>query len=247
MTSITSDVPTDPHGAILYRYFREQVESVRAVVFLFHGRGGDAQSVYEQLGQHLLRDDLIIVVPEAYSSCWYPYRFNEPETVNQPWLDSAVASIHREVTSLVDQGLHPSKLFFGGFSQGSCLALEYALRYPQRYGGVFCLSGGVIGPQGTRKALEQQALRGTPVFLGCADKDDWIPRSKFDESVSLLAQSGAKVESRIYDGLGHSICEDELAWIQRTIDDVYERQSPSREAKNRTPFVEVTSPETASA
>ena len=170
---MTGDVSADPHGEIPFRYFRNQVEAVRAVVFLFHGRGGNAQSVYAQLGQHLLRDDLIVVVPEAYSNCWYPYRFNEPEQVNQPWLDSALASIHREVTSFVEQGLQPSKLVFGGFSQGSCLALEYALRYPQCYGGVFCLSGGVIGPLGTREPLVQQALRGTRVFLGCADEDDW--------------------------------------------------------------------------
>ncbi|MEH6583698.1 MAG: hypothetical protein V7754_17325 [Halioglobus sp.] len=71
MASMTGDVSADPHGEIPFRYFRGQVESVGAVVFLFHRRGGDAQSVYEQLGQHLLRDDLIVVVAEAYSNCWY--------------------------------------------------------------------------------------------------------------------------------------------------------------------------------
>jgi predicted esterase len=221
------EAPVDPHGEIAFRYFREQLESVQAVVFLFHGRGGDAQTVFEQLGRHLLRDDLLVIAPEAYSNCWYPYRFNEPEAVNQPWLDSAIASIHREVSSLVEQGLDPSKLFFGGFSQGSCLAVEYTLRYPQRYGGVFCLSGGVIGPQGARQPLQGQALNGTPVFLGCADVDDWIPRLKFDESVSLLQQSGADVESRIYDGLGHDICDDELTRVRHMIDKGYALQSTS--------------------
>lgn len=225
MVSMTGEAPVDPHGQIAFRYFREQLESVKAVVFLFHGRGGDAETVFEQLGRHLLRDDLLVIAPQAYSNCWYPYRFNEPETVNQPWLDSAIASIHREVGSLVEQGLDPAKLFFGGFSQGSCLAVEYALRYPQRYGGVFCLSGGVIGPQGTRQPLQGQVLNGTPVFLGCADTDDWIPRSKFDESVSLLQQSGADVESKIYDGLGHSICEDELTKVQLMINQVFVHKS----------------------
>jgi predicted esterase len=231
LASMTGEAPVDPHGEIVFRYFRGQLESVQAVVFLFHGRGGDAPAVYEQLGRHVLRDDLLVIAPEAYSNCWYPYRFNEPESVNQPWLDSAIASIHREVSSLVEQGLDPAKLFFGGFSQGSCLALEYLLRYPRRYGGVFCLSGGVIGPEGTRTPLDADALQGTPVFLGCADVDDWIPRSKFDESVSLLALSGALVESRIYDDLGHSICEDELTWVQGMIDDVYAPQSPRLRSK----------------
>lgn len=224
MTSIAA-APVDPHGEIVFRYFRERLESVQSVVFLFHGRGGDAQTVFDQLGQHLLRDDLLLIVPEAYSNSWYPYRFNEPEAVNQPWLDSAIASIHREVSSLLDKGLEPAKLFFGGFSQGSCLAVDYALRYPKHYGGVFCLSGGVIGEQGARQPLQAQTLQGTPVFLGCSDSDDWIPRSKFDESVALLEQSGAQVESRIYDDLGHSICEDELTRVRGMIDRCYAGQS----------------------
>lgn len=90
---------------------------------------------------------------------------------------------------------------------------------------MFCLSGGVIGAQGTRQPLQGQALNGTPVFLGCADVDDWIPRSKFDESVSLLQQSGANVESSIYDGLGHNICDDELTQVQLMIDRCYALKS----------------------
>lgn len=178
--------------------------------------------MYQRLGQHILRDDMVIVVPEAYSNCWYPYRFNEPVNVNQPWLDSAINWIHNEVTTFINQGLAPKKILFGGFSQGSCLALEYPLRYPQRYGGVICLSGGVIGPVASREALKKGALAETPVFLGCADEDDWIPRDKFDESVELFKRSGAKVTAKIYEGLGHDICEDELDQARSMLDKVME-------------------------
>ena len=219
-TSITGDVDMNPHGNIRFRYFRNKLDSVSAVVFLFHGRGGNAESVYEQLGQHLLREGILIAVPEAKNNCWYPFRFNEPESVNQPWLDSALASIHREVSSLVEQGLHSSKLVFGGFSQGSCLAVEYVLRNPKRFGGVFCLSGGVIGPLGSREPLMEEKLQGTPVFFGCADQDEWIPQNKFKESVSLLEQSGADTQFRVYEDLGHAICEDELNTVRQMIDKV---------------------------
>ena len=225
MPFVSGAAPPDPHREIPFRYFRGEIESVCALVFLFHGRGGSAESVYDQIGKHLVSRNIVAVVPEANCNCWYPYRFSEKAQVNQPWLDSALASIHREVTSFLEQGLQPSQLFFGGFSQGSCLALEYALRHPQRYGGAFCLSGGVIGTQGAREALAANALCGTPIFLGCADEDDWIPREKFEESVTLLIRSGATVESKLYKGLGHSVCNDELTRVRQMIDQVAARKS----------------------
>ena len=211
----------DPHKNIHARYFRTTINSLEALIFLFHGRGGDCQSVYEQLGKHLLRDDMVIVAPQASSNCWYPHRFNEPVNMNQPWLDSAVNWIHREINEFIQKGLVPEKIVFGGFSQGACLALEYLLRYPQHYGGVFCLSGGMIGPEGSRQALSNTSLAGTPVFLGCADEDEWIPRAKFDESVGFLLNSGAQVESIIYKNLGHNICEDELNYVKCMIDNLF--------------------------
>ena len=228
LTSAAGDVDKDPHRSIRFRYFRNRLESISAVIFLFHGRGGNAESIYEQLGQHLLRDGIVLIVPEASNNCWYPFRFNEPERVNQLWLDSAMNRIRSEVDSLVAQGLQASKLVFGGFSQGACLAVEYALRYPQRFGGVFCLSGGVIGPIGTREPLKTKGLRGTPMFVACADEDDWIPKQKFDESVSLLTKSGANIQSQIFAGLGHAICEDELKVINQMIDSVRTTKLPTQ-------------------
>jgi predicted esterase len=34
-----------------------------------------------------------------------------------------------------------------GFSQGACLAAEFAARHPQKLGGVVGYSGGLIGPE----------------------------------------------------------------------------------------------------
>lgn len=209
----------DPHAHIECRHFRSG-DSIRAVVFLFHGRGGNVQSIQSQLGQHILCDDVLQVIPEAFSNTWYPQKFNVPEQHNQPWLDSAIGRIHREVRQLLDAGLPACKIIFGGFSQGACMALEYPMRYPQRYGAVFCLSGGVIGPENSRQCLVGNGLDGTPVFLGCADEDAWVPRPKFDESVKLLSDSGASVQSAVYPGLGHNICKDELDRVKQMVTQV---------------------------
>lgn len=210
MPKMTRYALDDPHRHITFRYFHRELSTVNAVVFLFHGRGGNADSVMASLGEKLLTDDVLFIAPDAAQNCWYPYRFNEPVSVNQPWLDSAIEAIHREVEELIEKGMDAKNFLFGGFSQGSCLAIEYVSRYPKRYGGVFCLSGGLIGPEGSREPLPDAGLHQTPVFLGSADVDDWIPLSKFKETEHFLVRSNAVVDARIYPDIGHSICDEEF-------------------------------------
>ena len=96
-----------------------------------------------------------------------------------------------------------------GFSQGACLATEYTARHPQRYVGVFGLSGGLIGPEG-RTFDYDGSMDGTPVFLGCSDRDPHIPRSRVGETATAFEALGAEVEERIYEGMGHTVNRDEL-------------------------------------
>ncbi len=88
-----------------------------------------------------------------------------------------------------------------GFSQGACLALEYAARHAQRYGGVVGLSGGLIGADATPRDYGG-SLDGTPVLLGCDDDDFHIPAARVDETAIVLERLGAMVDKRLYHGHG---------------------------------------------
>ena len=48
--------------------------------------------------------------------------------------------------SLAQAGFSPDRVVLLGFSQGGCLALEFAARNARRYGAVIGLSAGLIGP-----------------------------------------------------------------------------------------------------
>jgi phospholipase/carboxylesterase len=100
-----------------------------------------------------------------------------------------------------------------GFSQGACLALEHAARNGRRLGGVVGLSGGLIGPPGTRWEYPA-TLDGTPVFLGCSDVDVHIPKGRVDESAAVLGRLGAEVTERIYPGMDHTVNQDEVDWVR---------------------------------
>jgi phospholipase/carboxylesterase len=75
------------------------------------------------------------------------------------------------------------------------------------------LSGGLIGPPGTPRAYEG-SLAGTPVFLGCSDRDPHIPRERVDETAEVMREMGAEVTERIYPAMGHTVNEDEMEFVR---------------------------------
>ena len=54
------------------------------------------------------------------------------------------------------------------------------------------------------------SLDGTPVFLGCSDVDAHIPKTRVEETATVLAGLGAQVTVRLYPGMGHTINTDEI-------------------------------------
>jgi predicted esterase len=100
-----------------------------------------------------------------------------------------------------------------GFSQGACLALEFAARHARRYRCVAAFSGGLIGPPGTPRDYPG-SFDGTPIFLGCSDVDPHIPLERVKESAEVCRAMGAEVDERIYPGLGHTVNTDELAAVR---------------------------------
>lgn len=184
-----------------------------AAMVLIHGRGARAQDIL-MLGRALVaaadRRDVLLLAPQAAGSTWYPERFIAPIEKNQPWLDSARAAISSLVNSLIRGGTPPGRIVLAGFSQGACLASDFAVERDAPLGGVFVLSGGLIGPLGTTFA-PTGSLPGTRVFIGCSDRDPHIPVERVHETTAAFEATGAAVEERIYPGVLHTVNEDELA------------------------------------
>jgi predicted esterase len=110
-------------------------------------------------------------------------------------------------------GIAPDRVGLMGFSQGACLALEYAARHARKYAAVIGLSGGVIGPPGTPRDYAG-SLAGTPLFLGCSDIDPHIPIERVHESAEVFRRLQAAVDARIYPGMGHVVNDDEIEAVR---------------------------------
>jgi predicted esterase len=180
---------------------------------MIHGRGASAVDILTLVSE-LRQPDFAYLAPQASGNTWYPSRFLDPVASNEPWLSSALAVVGDVVARILAVGLPAERTFLFGFSQGACLALEWAARNARRYGGVVGLSGGLIGAEGEPR-LDHGALEGTPVFLGCSDPDPHIPRARVQSSAQILRDLGGKVTIRFYPGLGHSVNEDELEIVRQ--------------------------------
>lgn len=186
----------------------------RAMILL-HGRGATAESILE-LAEELAHPDYHYVAPQAAGHSWYPQRFLAPVERNEPYLSSALARLGAEVDRLGRSGIPPERVFLVGFSQGACLALEFAARNPRRYAGVAALSGALIGDPAVPRT-DSGSLEGTPILLGCSDFDPHIPQRRVEESAAILEGRGAGVTLSIFPGLGHAVNEEELEWVRRRL------------------------------
>lgn len=186
-----------------------------ALLILLHGRGSTGRDIMS-LSAQFKHADLTFRAPTADSQSWFPYSFLVPVVQNEPGLSQAMTVIRSLVLEADLLGIPAERTMILGFSQGACLALEFAARNPARYGGIFALSGGLIGPPGTTWESELR-LDGTPVFIGCSDVDPHIPRSRVEESRDVLSALGASVTFKLFTGMGHTISGAEIEQVNQMI------------------------------
>lgn len=187
-------------------------------MIMAHGRGATAEGILE-LAAEVDPGGVAYLAPQAAENTWYPLSFLAPLTANEPWLSSALAFLRAVLERVTSAGVPAERVVLLGFSQGACLTLEFAARNARVYGGVVGLSGGLIGPPGTPRSYPGR-LDGTPVFLGCGDVDPHIPEARVRESDEVLSRMGARVTTRIYPGMGHTVNRDEIAWVRDLLETV---------------------------
>ena len=192
--------------------------SSHAVMIMLHGRNASAANILG-LAAELDRPGFTYLAPAAANNTWYPHSFLTETSKNEPDLSSGLQVIDGLVASLLSRGVRRRHVVLLGFSQGACLAGEYAVRHADRYGGVVMLSGGLIGPPGT-VWRDGGDFAATPVCLGCSDVDSHIPKERVVESGDVFKRMGADVTVRLYPGMGHQINDDEIVRTRAIMDRV---------------------------
>lgn len=214
-------------------------DAPHTVVVFCHGRGASAASV-EPLAQAIARPGVAVLAPQAAPiggvRQWYPNSFLAPLAANEPALSGALDAVGRAVEEARALGVADSQVVLAGFSQGACLAAEYAARNARRWGGVVALSGALIGTGEAEDSAPRPELAGaggvypdktfeygddlagTSVFLGCSERDPHIPLARLERSAEVLADLGGDVTKRVYPGSTHGVVDDEVRFVRELLD-----------------------------
>lgn len=191
------------------------LDEAKKVLIMIHGRGANARGILG-LAQHLNVEEYALLAPEATNNTWYPYSFMVKPEQNEPWLSSALDLLKEVIDDVTKQGISPENIYFLGFSQGACLALEFVARHAQKLGGVVALTGGLIGDK-IYKENYSGDFSGTPVFIGTGDPDPHVPVDRVKESVRILEEMNTKVRLEVYEGRPHTISQEEIEEANRLI------------------------------
>jgi predicted esterase len=208
----------DPHADQPVSMLGPGLAASRAAMVMVHGRNAGPENILP-LAEAFPHPAFSYLAPAASGRTWYPFSFLSEIERNEPGLSSGLRAIDRLITQVERGGIPRRKVILLGFSQGACLAAEYAIRHAARFGGLIALSGGLIGPPGTRWDYPGD-FAGTPVFLGCSDQDPHVPEDRVRESAVVFERKAARVALRIYPGLGHRVNDDELAFARQLVQEV---------------------------
>ncbi|HXL76399.1 MAG TPA: alpha/beta hydrolase [Burkholderiales bacterium] len=191
-----------------------------ASIIWLHGLGADGHDFEPIVPELKLAKPVRFVFPHA------PVR---PVTINQgmrmrAWYDilqfgggpedeAGIRASQRLAEELIakekKRGLPAEKIVMAGFSQGGAIALQTALRYPERLAGALALST-YLPRAASLQSERSPANQGIPIFMAHGSYDDIIPLRRAEESRKLLEAAGYPVEWHEYP-MPHSVCAEEIA------------------------------------
>lgn len=182
-------------------------EAKKALIMI-HGRGAGAHDILS-VAKYLNVEGFALVAPQAENRTWYPYSFLVPLEENEPSFSKSLDTIHQVVVAIQQNGIEKENIYFLGFSQGACLALEFTARNAAKYGGVVAFTGGLIGDKVYEEHYKGN-FENMPIFIGTSDPDFHVPVERVHASEAIFEKLGASVTKKIYPDMGHTISQDEI-------------------------------------
>jgi phospholipase/carboxylesterase len=229
-SAITSQTD-QPSGTALETVELSTGPAPTAAVIWLHGLGADGHD-FEPIVPQLLwqgSPDIRFIFPHA------PAR---PVTINggmemRAWYDIVDLSIGRDhdqkgIADSVNQaaalitrerrrGIESDRIVIAGFSQGGAIAVQLALRYPEKLAGLIALSTYTLMDHRIEQDRHQANID-LPVFVGHGTSDPVVPSFLGKQLSERLSSMDHDVEWHEYPML-HAVCPQEIAdlsaWLKK--------------------------------
>ena len=197
----------------------------RPLLVLLHGYGADERDLFG-LVPYLPPRFVAVAVRAplnppfpAPGYSWYPIEGLDGRDATH------VTDAASRVIDWVDGVALDARVGLLGFSQGAAVALQAMRLRPERFAFAVNLSG--YATPGELTGDRALAERRPPVFWGRGTRDDVIPPFLVEHTVIWLPEH-AELSGRVYQGLTHSVSEQELDDVRMFL----EKQLEQIEAEN---------------
>jgi phospholipase/carboxylesterase len=207
--------------------------AANASVIWLHGLGADGHDFVPIVGE--------LPLPQSLAARFiFPHARARPVTINngyvmRAWYDitglsrgnpedaAGIRESENVVRGLIESeiaaGIAANRIVIAGFSQGGAIALQSALRYPQRLGGLLALS--TYLPLANSLAAEATpANRDLPILMCHGARDPVVPLALGSDARDVLTKVGYHVDWRTYP-MEHQVCMEEIAdigaWLARIL------------------------------
>ena len=179
----------------------------RPLLVLLHGYNsheGDLFGLSPYLPLQPAIASLRAPIATGYGHSWFP--------LPEPDEDLSTADAEEATTAVIEwlDRVAPDAASVGlmGFSQGGAMAIELLRRAPERFAFAVSLAGFAL--PGVREGDERMSQLAPSVFWGRGTADDVIPADAVVYTQGWLP-AHADLDQRVYEGLGHSVSDRELA------------------------------------
>jgi phospholipase/carboxylesterase len=148
---------------------------------------------------------------------WYDIKGFGPERAeDDAGIRESEGVVKRYIEQEIAQGIPASKIVIAGFSQGGAIALQTALRHPQRLAGVMALST-YLPLAASLPAEASAANRDVPILMCHGVQDPVVPAQMGEASRDALQLLNYRIEWHTYP-MEHSVCMEEVVdiskWLQ---------------------------------
>ncbi|GGI48241.1 phospholipase/carboxylesterase [Agromyces flavus] len=180
----------------------------RPLLVLLHGYGsheGDLFGLSPYLPLRPAIASLRAPIAMGYGHSWFPL----PEELDDELSTEDAETATTAVIEWLDR-VAPDAASVGllGFSQGGAMAIELLRRAPERFAFAVSLAGFAL--PGEREGDKRMSQLAIPVFWGRGTDDEVIPAAAIVQTQEWLP-SHSDLDQRVYEGLGHSVSDRELA------------------------------------
>jgi phospholipase/carboxylesterase len=184
---------------------------MRPLMVMLHGLG-DSIEGYRWLPEAMRLpwlNYLLVNAPDDYYGgySWFDY----PENY-QPGVQRSRKLLFELLDELRTKGFPAEQITFGGFSQGSLMAIEIGLRYPHRLAGIVGISGWVCEPEKLLKELSPVAMQ-QRLLVTHGRFDPLVPFDLTRGQIHQLKAAGLNIEWHEFAKV-HTITEVEITVVR---------------------------------